>query len=113
MRRLLLLALLLCSCSVFSKLPPADRSHELEVRSDCKSWISVWVRDQGKITSISRFDYTRLSSLSALDAQLKSINILGPLSALRFKRIAERRQEPPLSESAVVEQFILAARDML
>ena len=107
----LLLTLTLTSCAI-STLPNENMDYIDEIKSDCKSWLVANVREDGKIKSISLFNYNHIPDLKALHDKLITVNINKSLMALRYKRIADRRGERVLSEHEIVRQFIAAALEL-
>ena len=110
---ILTLLTLMVGCSTTTTLPDPRRDHKAEVRSDCRSWITVWVRDRGKIKTVSLYKVSEIKNLGKLQLKLKKIGVDGSLKSLRYIRIAKRRRELPLSEYQVVEQFIFAGKEII
>jgi len=113
MKRLFIFLVLFAGCTCPSKLPNPNRPHAVEVRSDCKSWIKAWVRNEGKVLTISKWNSEDIKTLSELQNKLNEIGVTGKLKSLRYKRIAERHNEEPLPEPEIIIQFIEAAKEIV
>lgn len=109
-KNLLFLVILFGCHSPEIKLPDPSRNHIDEVRSDCESWLRAWVRDKDKIILVSKI--TGISELSKLETLLTNSGIKAPVSALRYKRIADRMHVSPMSEVDVITNIISVATEL-